>query len=398
MPNQITTDGLETATQSELVTQLTDALKAIYGSDINTDPDSPDGQMIGIYVQAVLDALDLLTQIYNTFDPDTAIGRTLDERCAINGIQRLGGTFTLTNVTVITDRALNLVGLDGDIDNPDGTGYTVSDNEGNQYILAASQTIPSAGTYVYEFRAKNNGAVLTVPNTIIVPVTIVLGVVSVNNPTVYTSLGINQETDAQLRLRRQKSVSLSSQGYLAGLLAALLNINGVTSAYVYENNTGSTDVDSIPSHSIWVIVQGGDDDLIGEAIYSKRNAGCGMKGSEVVDITQVDGSIFQVKFDRTSSENLYMKAHVTSINGVDTPDLTYIKAQLVLLLTPGVNEGVNINELSTLVQQIDPNALVVPTSGDGFSLTASAYANILNPSAKNKQFAVASARMDFIAV
>ncbi len=398
MPNQITADGLETATQSELVTQLTTELSTAYGADINTDPDSPDGQAINIYVQAILDALDLLTQIYNTFDPDSAIGRTLDERCAINGIQRLGGTFTLTNVTLVVDRALNLVGLDSDIENPDGTGYTVSDNEGNQFILAESQSISAAGTYVYEFRAKNNGAVLTVPNTIIVPVTIVLGVVSVNNPTVYTSLGIDQETDAQLRLRRQKSVSLSSQGYLAGLLAAILNINGVTSAYVYENNTGATDADDIPSHSIWAIVQGGDSDLIGEAIYSKRNAGCGMKGDEVVDITQVDGTIFQVKFDRVESEDLYIKAHIGSINGTDTPDLTYIKDQLALLLIPGVNGTVNINELSTLVQGIDPNALVVPTSGDGFSLTASAYANVLSPSAKNKQFAVAAARMAFTAV
>lgn len=387
MANQITANGLETDTKAAIVAALVSSLQGIYGADINTDSDTPDGQMIGIFAQAVVDNLGLLTQIYNTFDPDLAIGRTLDQRCAINGIQRLGGTFTLTNITIVTDRALNLAGLDGDIDNPDGVGYTVADNAGNKYILAASQTVSGAGSHVYAFRAQNSGAVQTTPNTITVPVTIVLGVASVNNPTVLTTLGIDEETDAQLRIRRQKSVSLSSQGYLAGLLAALLNINGVTSAFVYENVTGSTDGDSIPSHSIWVIVQGGADADIAAAIYSKRNAGAGMKGSVLHTITQVDGTPFVIAFDRTSTEDLYMTFDVESINGVDEPDTAYIAAQIVLKLAPGINEGVNINEIATIVQEIDPNCLVtnclVGLIGDVTHTT-------LMPSAKNKQFAVSA--------
>ena len=391
MPNIIDANGLQTKTLAEIVAQFKLDLQAIYGADINVDPDSPDGQLLNIMAQAIVDNLDLLTQMYNSFDPDHAVGRTLDERCAINGIQRLGGTFTLTNITLVVDRAMNLEGLDGDIDNPDGVGYTVSDNAGNQFILAASQTIPSAGTYVFQFRAKNNGAVQTTPNTITTPVTIVLGVVSVNNPTVLTSLGINEETDAQLRIRRQKSVALSSQGYLSGLLAALLNINGVTAAFVYENTTGSTDGDGVPGHSIWVIVNGGDDDLIGEAIYSKRNAGCGMKGSETVIIEQADGTSFIVKFDRTASEDLYIEFTATPLDGVTAINTTYIKDQLVLRLTPSVNEMVNVNELATIVQEIDPNCLV---TNAGFSLDGMSYSDTLSPSAKNKQFAIDAANID----
>lgn len=396
MPNQITTDGLETATKAEIVTELTTGFATIYGPDINTDSDSPDGQMIGIFAQAVVDNLDLLTQIYNQFDPDLAIGRTLDERVAINGIQRLGGTYSITNITLVVDRALTLTGLDADLDDPDGVGYTVADNSGNQWILAATTSLPSAGTYVRAFRAKNNGAVETTPNTITVPVTTILGVTSINNPTVLTTLGINEETDAQLRLRRQKSVSLSSQGYLQGLLASLLNINGVTSAFVYENNTGATDGDGVPSHSIWVIVQGGDDDDIGNAIYRKRNAGCGMKGDEEVIITQPDGTPFVVKFDRTESEDLYIEFDASSIDGVHTIDDAYIKAQLVERLVPGVNESVNINELGTLVQQIDPNCLV---TNAGFALSGGGpFVSLLEPSAKNKYFAVDAARIDITVV
>lgn len=390
MPNIINGDGLQVKTRAELVTEFTTALKAIYGDDIFLDSSTPDGQMMNIFIQAVLDLEDLLVQVYNSFDPDTAIGNTLIERCAINGVIPKGGTFTITNVTIIVDRALNLAGLDAEINNPDGTGYTVADNAGNQYILAESQVIAAAGTYVYAFRAKNPGAVLTVPNTIQTPVTVVLGVTSINNPTIYTSLGVNQETDAELRIRRQQSTALSSQGYLAGLLAALLNIEGVTSAFVYENTGGSTDGDGVPSHSIWVIVQGGAAGDIGAAIYAKRNAGCGMKGDEVVDITQPDGSIFQVKYDIVEPEDLYIEFDATSMNGVDAIDDANIKAELVLRLVPGVNVPVNVNELATIVQEIDSNCLV---TNAGFSLDGMSYSDYLATSAKNKQFAVAAARI-----
>ena len=134
----------------------------------------------------------------------------------------------MTNVTVTVSQALNLYGLDQTAQ----PVYTVADNAGNQWQLQTTQHLSTPGTYVFSFQAANPGAVLTTINTITVPVTIVLGVTSINNPTTYTTLGINEETDAALKIRRQKSVSLASQGYLAGLLAALENINGVTSAFV----------------------------------------------------------------------------------------------------------------------------------------------------------------------
>ena len=217
MANQVTAAGIETDSLTDIVAQLTADLQSIYGADINVDSDSPDGQWINSIAQVVIDELDLITQVYNSFDPDLAIGTVLDQRVTINGIQRLGGTYTTTAVTIVTDRALTLYGLDQTIQ----PVYTVADNAGNQWQLIATQSPVAAGTYSYSFQAADPGAVLTTPNTITVPVTIVIGVSSINNPSTYISLGINEETDAALRLRRQKSVSLSSQGYYAGLLAAL---------------------------------------------------------------------------------------------------------------------------------------------------------------------------------
>ena len=391
MPNAIGPTGLTTATRDELLTSLTASLQTIYGADIDVSSSSPDGQWLNIIIQIVLDLEDLLVQIYNTFDPDNAIGVILDQRVAINGIQRQAGTFTVTDVTIVTSQALNLYGLDQEAQ----PVYTVSDNAGNHFELQTSQTIASAGTYVLSFQAADPGAVLTTPNTITVPVTIVLGVTSINNPTTYTSLGINEESDAVLKVRRQKSVSQASQGYYAALFATLSNINGVTSVAIYENVTNVTDSDGVPGHSIWVIVAGTAAAAdIAEAIYKKRNAGCGMKGDTTYTITRVDGQPFLVRWDDVASETLYTAFTATSIDGINPPDIAAIRSGLPLTFMPGVNEEVDINHMATLVQDIDPNCLV---TNAGFSTSPTGpFTDTLSPTLKKNQFTVASANIIII--
>ena len=356
MPNILDGNGLQTQTQQELLSYFTSQYQAIYGADINLDSSTPDGQMMNIFIQVILDLEDLLVQIYNSFDPDNAIGVVLDQRVAINGIQRQGGTYTVTPVTLVLTQSVNLYGLDQTSQLP----YTVADNAGNQWILLTTELGVGPGTVSYNFRAATPGANLTIPNTITVPVTIVLGVASVNNPTNYIVLGENEESDAALKVRRQQSVSLASQGYYAGLLAALENINGVSSAFVYENDTDATDANGIPSHSIWVIVAGsGAPASIAQAIYTKRNAGCGMKGSQTYTITQVDGSPFVIQWDDVVTKTLFITFQVQSINGTTPPNIAAIRAGLVTSLVPPVNGEVNINEIATAVQVIDPNTLVL---------------------------------------
>lgn len=361
MPNIIDANGLQVSTRAEILDFYDAELRDIFGDDIDLSSNTPDGQLVNDFIQSVLDLEDLLVQVNNMFDPDNAIGVILDQRVAINGIQRQAGTFTITNVTLVVAQALNLYGIDQELQSV----FTVSDNAGNEFVLQATQNIDGPGTYVFAFQAAVKGAVLTVPNTITVPVSIVLGVTSINNPTPATTVGLNEESDSVLKVRRQKSVSLASQGYLAGLLAALENINGVTSAFVYENNTSGTDIDGIPGHSIWVIVAGsGAASEIAEAIYTKRNAGCGMFGAQSFLITQVNGQPFVLYWDTVIAENLFIQMTLTSLNGTAAPNVSAIREGLPLNFDPGVNSSVNINALGTAVQEIDPNALSNPA---GFS-------------------------------
>jgi hypothetical protein len=390
MANSFGSSGLVTATQAELVTQYTNAFETIYGTDINLGPETPDGQIMMIFIQSVLDLEDLLTQIYNSFDPDNAIGTVLDQRVAINGIQRLSGTYTITDITIVTSQSLNFYGLDQTVQ----PVYTVADAAGNQWQLQGTHLGAPTGTNIFSFQAAVTGALQPIPNTINIPVTVLLGVTSINNPTTYLVLGINEETDAMLKVRRQQSVSLPSQGYFAGLVAALLNIPGVTFATVHENDTGSTDATGTPGHSIWVVVGGaGSAATIANTIYVERSAGCGLynsgdAGAMTYIITQLDGSLFPVYWDQVIEEPLFIKFTATSLNGINLPNISAIITQLPEIYVPGVNAEVNINQLATYVQEIDPNTLV---TNAGFSTSAGgAYTNTLTPANINRQLQVST--------
>jgi hypothetical protein len=393
MPNSLSATGLTIATQSELQAQLIADYQSIYGSDIDLSSSTPDAQMMNIYIQALLDALQLTQQVYNSFDPDSAIGVVLDSRVTMNGIQRQAGTYTITPITLILAQSVNLYGVDQSAK----PVYTVQDNAGTQWELQTTQLGIGPGTSVLNFQAALPGATQTIPNTITTAVTIVLGVSSVNNPSALLVLGLNEESDNALKIRRQKSVSFASAGYLAGLIAALDNISGMSFVQVYENVTDTPNGDGVPGHSIWVITAGSATAVdIATAIYQKRNAGCGMFGAQNYTITQADGSPFVVHWDVVITQALFIQFNVHGIDGINTPDITTLTDAIVANYTPGVYETVNINALATIVQAADPNALV---TGAGFSLASlGPFTTTLTPSAKNNQFSIIAANISITVI
>ena len=112
MPNVIDANGIQTATADETATDLAAGLTAIYGDDINTQSESPDGQMIGVYSQMGADQLDLLVDVYNMFSVASAYGAGLQRLVEINGLAIKGGTYSTAPVNVTASAAGNVPGLD----------------------------------------------------------------------------------------------------------------------------------------------------------------------------------------------------------------------------------------------------------------------------------------------
>ena len=306
MTDTINENGLELKTLNEIIEDLETGFKNIYGQDSNIDSDTQDGQTINLFAQTLADLRSLANDVYQSFNPDTATGAVLDQRVAINNIERKAGTFTIAPVEITVDRTVTLAGLDADFNNVDGTGYTVQDDAGTQFILVDT-TVLTAGTTSLNFRAKEIGEVEVLTDTITNAVTVVLGVTDINNPSGAISTGENEETDTELRIRRGQSVANASNGYLNGLLGSVLDLDGVTEAKLFENVTNSVDSDGIPAHGMWLIANGGANSDIANVIYSKKSYGANMKGDVVVPITTASGAVFNAKFDRPTGQDLYIR-------------------------------------------------------------------------------------------
>ena len=381
--------GLSLKTLPTIVADLVAALQGIYGADINVDPDTPDGQAINIFAQSAIDLREVLADIYSGLDPDQAAGVILDQRVAYNGIIRTAGSFTIVPVDITVDRTVSLVGLDADpttINIPAGV-FTIKDNAGTQYVLLSSVTI-NAGLHSLDFRAVDIGAVSITVGTIIAPVTVVAGVTLINNPGGASSPGVNEETDAHLRIRREASVANSGSSFLDSIEGNLLAVPGVTAATVYENTTNATNVDGIPAHSIWAIVEGGTNADIAAELFAKKSAGAGFYGAISVNIVRANGSVYTVLFDRPVDTNLWIEFGLALPGGII--DTASIKALIVSNIIWGLGQDALADVVTSYVKSLNSGYRITNMllSSNGITFT-----EIVSTPSKINRFVMSTARI-----
>ena len=375
MPNTIDSNGIQIQTYPEIISDIVNGsinapgLVVIYGADINVDSNTPDGQLVNLLALSKEDMLQFGVGIYNSFNPDTAVGQALDGISQINALTRKGGTYTQTEVVITTTQSVTLNGLD----NLEATPFQCEDGNGNIVNLITTVTIGS-GTNTLNFQAQNMGFVQIVQNTLTVIVTPIVGVIAVNNPNPPYNLGANQETDAQFRLRRQQSTAGISTHKAQALQAALNNIVGIEQAVVNENNTKVTNSIGLQPNSIWVIVEGGTADEIADMVYNYVDC-VGMKGSTLVEVEQVDGSFFNVYFDIAQQQDLYIELNIESLVA-GTIDNTAIKNFLISNYILGINEVADTTSIIALIKEYNPNLLV---TASGVGIDGSNYFNSIKP-------------------
>ena len=332
MPNQITKDGITIRSLEEIKDLIingddeTPGLQQIYGEDAVFDSDSPDGQLVGIFAQAIRDLEELGLQIYSSFDPDQAVGISLDNRVLYNGLRRKGGTYTIIPVTVVCGNIpTKIYGLD-EVPIGDERLFTVMDNIGNEFYLISTRNLNANESISLSFRAKELGAVNASPNSITRQRNINMNIKSVSNPNKAFVIGEEQETDEELRIRRAKAVGYGLMGSVEVLQNALRQLENVTDVAVFENNTDediNTPVtgNNFPAHSVWIIVEGGDPEKIAACIFLRLNAGCGMRVTTdginkgyAIAVETVEGNVQQIYYCEPLYEPLLLRITATPKN------------------------------------------------------------------------------------
>lgn len=391
--SQLTDNGIIKPTRDELVTQVTNNYKTIYGIDTNTDLASADSVLIQNTVQIIMDLLDYSTYLYNQMNLYTARGIFLDNLGSLVACYRRGATYTQQNIVVTTTQAMTLNGSNT------STPFTIQDQNGNKYELVNTTSVNS-GTSTLLFKAVESGAIQSALNTITIFVNIIQGVSSVNNTVAPTSIGQIQETDPSYRLRCLQSNGIASRGFVDSIISNLQSIEGtnpVQSVFVDNNPNGVTNSLGTTEHSIHAVLDGGTAQDIGNVLVNTVPPGCGMDGSQTQSVPIVGGSPFIAKWDYSTPVPLYIRFSIQPTVSNATFDLSVIQNYIVTNLKPNIYETLTQTKVVGIAQ-----AGVVSSGGFGaveslqFSTDNTNWFNNAVPTAITQQFSISAPNITII--
>lgn len=239
--------------------------------ELNTEPETPAGQLIDSQTAAIVDKDNEVLFLGNQFNPLTASGIWQDA---------LGKIYFLTRKTAQASEAVcQCNGLAGTVITQGARIKSSAD--GSEWACMEAVTISAGGTAQARFQAQTPGPLVALANTLTEIVTVTPGWDSVTNPAAAV-VGRDSESQLEFEKRRYNSVAANARGSVAALYGAIANLPDVLDVVVLEN-VGNDPIASwgvtIPGHSVWIAVTGGTDSEIAETIYRKKDAGCGTAGN-----------------------------------------------------------------------------------------------------------------------
>lgn len=349
---RVTSDGITAPSYDEILDYFQTQARSIFGSDINLDADTQDGQLIAIFTAALHDVNSQAIATYNAFGPKTAIGPALDNAVALNGLKRQQATASQVD--------LRLIGQAGTII----TNGAALDTFENRWLLPDEVIIPVSGEITVTATAEEAGAIEAVPGSINRIATPTLGWQSVTNPSAAT-VGVAVETDTVLRERQARSTALPSISLWEGIISSLLNIPGVIRVSGVKNDTNIPDNNGIPGHTIAMIVDGGQVAEIGETIFLKKAEGTGTYGD--VETTYMDSYGFpnKVRFSRPTIVEISATLTISPAADYITTVADEIKTRIAEYIN-GLAIGESVNAARVLTAAI----MQCPGIDDRFSVTA----------------------------
>tara|TARA_R110000744_G_scaffold20470_1_gene53726 strand:- start:1439 stop:2611 length:1173 start_codon:yes stop_codon:yes gene_type:complete len=324
----ITPEGFSRKRLDQLLSELDDEMKAIFGDNFNVSPESPDGQINGVVSESNANLWEIANESYDAFNPSAATGVSLSNLVQLNGITRLSATSSNVELTITGSNNTFI---------PKGSLISTSDAS-DQFSTDTDITIGLSGTVLVQASSILEAPVSALAGTITNIDTPITGWTTVTN-IIDATLGTLEETDVELRSRRERSVAKTSQSVIDAIFAAVANVDGVTQTTVLENDTNSVDGNGLPPHSFNVIVSGGDDTDIGDQIWLKKPAGITSHGSENIVIQDSQGLDHTMRFDRPTLVPIHVEVGLTTNPEYPTKGDDLVKQAIVDYANGNLVEG-----------------------------------------------------------
>lgn len=314
--------------RNDMATALSTIQDPVSGEYLTPDLNDENDPLVQI-VNSLSDQLsacwEQLQLCYNQFDPLKATGHGLSGLVQLNGIRRKAGTYSTVVVNITGSANLALP-----------AGLKFGSMDGTAVFVLPAVTLDSSGSATGVIAtASTIGPVAALAGTLTNIITPYPGFNTITNPSDATP-GTAEENDIQLRGRQQNSTMTTSSSLVESVYSALLNLNGVTYARVYQNITSATDSRGIPAKSIAAVVSGGSNADIAQVLWLKASA-FPQYGTTTVPVEDSQGFSYDMSFIRPTEVPVYVAVAVTVVNASMWPadGADRIKAAILAYATGG---------------------------------------------------------------
>lgn len=350
--------GFSLPTLEELRDKVSQRLRIKFGAGIDVSDESVEGMVAAILSESLAVAWEALEGLYFALSRDTARDNLLSAIALLTGTirkqpaqSRVTMTLTGDDTTVVpaesrvaavstatewaTEEDVTLEQLTAFT--PSGS-YTVGQrvtNVGRSYECITSGTSSVNGptttaaditdgtvhwTYLGEGEAAGDVDALSVDfgpivgtardlTSIVTPVSGWESAINLEN----AAPGRDLESDKALRLRSEADLSRLGSTTVDALRSELLDVEGVSSASIFVNNTDEDlEVDTAPSvilppHTVEAVVRGGADQDIWDALLAGVAAGIGTYGDEEGTAEDSEGVDHTMRFSRPTEINVWVE-------------------------------------------------------------------------------------------
>lgn len=324
--------GIKADDTGKVRADIAEAWQRVFADEnatLNTEAESPAGQIIDSQAVLVTAKDTELMELMNQFDPRKADGIFQEALAAIYFLTRKTAQPTVVECTC--------TGLQG---TTIPAGSIIQNDDGFRLVSVGTVTIPEGGTVRTEFRTIDVGAIPIPANSCNKIITVIAGWDTVSNDTAGV-MGQLEESRSALETRRALSVAKNSHGSRLSLQGAIASLDGVLDCLVLENNADTpTTIQGVNlvAHSVAICVFGGADEDIAEIIYNKLSAGCSTNGNALIEYKSSDGVINSYLIIRPTPTNVFIKV---TINQTSTTVST-IEADIKQAIIDDFN-GLDVN-------------------------------------------------------
>jgi uncharacterized phage protein gp47/JayE len=310
----ITTTGFEPATVSEITDDIASDQRALVSPTIDTTAASTNGKNNAIFAQRLRSVWLLAEAIYTAAFTDNATGYPLALRAAMTGTQKRLATRTrVTAQCTLAEGTYPAGSLVASIEDlPTSRFASIED-----VVSEGDPDVPGDPAIVDVIMdCETTGAVRADAGTLIVIAQAVSGWTEVTNAE-DGALGRAEETDAALRTRRVTELAAQGSTTLVAVRSDILrDVEGTVSCKILENDTGDTDANGVPGHSLECIVYGpasptdDDDQAVAEQIWASKGSGVGTYGSTSRTVLTSQGDTRTVSFTRPTPLEVYVEVEL----------------------------------------------------------------------------------------